>query len=203
MNKKEEDIIAKQQVCVNCDSLLNPNTPDFCFQCGTQFDRRPNATVPNLAINPNEKNQQPVVKEAYAERVVEAKEPIQMPEKSIADQAREKILSQDIPQREKADQAQKTDDKDNKEDQVSDLLPSRWSERMKIVLSKCNFSGKEKKVCQKCQRVYPFFKTECNHCQYKFPKTRHGASTSIQTENYTLQFWNKLRNDIALFDSLT
>ena len=31
LNKKEEDIIAKQQVCVNCDSLLNPNTPDFCF----------------------------------------------------------------------------------------------------------------------------------------------------------------------------
>ena len=156
-----------------------------------------------MAINPNEKNQQPAVKEAYAERVVEAKEPIQMPEKNITDQAREKILSQDVPQREKADQAQKTDDKDNKEDQVSDLLPSRWSERMKIVLSKCNFSGKEKKVCQKCQRVYPFFKTECNYCQYKFPKTRHGASTSIQTENYTLQFWNKLRNDIALFDSLT
>jgi uncharacterized paraquat-inducible protein A len=47
LNKKEEDIIAKQQVCVNCDSLLNPATPDFCFQCGTQFDRRPNASMPN------------------------------------------------------------------------------------------------------------------------------------------------------------
>ena len=68
----------------------------------------------------------------------------------------------------------------------SDLDPKRWSHRMKVVLQKCNFSGKERKTCQKCQRVYPFFKTECSFCQYKFPKTRHGASTSIQTENYTL-----------------
>ena len=74
---------------------------------------------------------------------------------------------------------------------------------MQVVLKKCNFSGKDRKTCQKCQRVYPFFKTECSFCQYKFPKTRHGASTSIQTENYTLQFWNKLRSDIGLFDSLT
>ena len=55
----------------------------------------------------------------------------------------------------------------------------------------------------KCQRVYPFFKTECSVCQFKFPKTRHGASTSIQTDSYTLQFWSKLRQDIGLFDSLT
>ena len=46
LNKKEEDIISKQQVCVNCDSLLSTAQPDYCFQCGTQFDRRPNATVP-------------------------------------------------------------------------------------------------------------------------------------------------------------
>ena len=31
LNKKEEDIISKQQVCVNCDSLLNPAQPDYCF----------------------------------------------------------------------------------------------------------------------------------------------------------------------------
>ena len=31
LNKKEEDIISKQQVCVNCDSLLSAAQPDYCF----------------------------------------------------------------------------------------------------------------------------------------------------------------------------
>ena len=35
LNKKEEDIISKQQVCVNCDSMLSANQPDYCFQCNT------------------------------------------------------------------------------------------------------------------------------------------------------------------------
>ena len=66
------------------------------------------------------------------------------------------------------------------------MAPNNWHKRMAKVVKNCNFSGKERKTCQKCQRVYPFFKTECNYCQYKFPKTRLGASTSIQTESYTL-----------------
>ena len=31
LNKKEEDIISKQQVCVNCDSMLSTAQPDYCF----------------------------------------------------------------------------------------------------------------------------------------------------------------------------
>ena len=31
LNKKEEDIISKQMVCVNCDSLLSAAQPDYCF----------------------------------------------------------------------------------------------------------------------------------------------------------------------------
>ena len=91
----------------------------------------------------------------------------------------------------------------DKEAMQSDLAPERWGSRMSKVVQNCNFSGKERKTCQKCLRVYPFFKTECNYCQYKFPKTRLGASTSIQTDSYTLQFWSKLRQDIGIFDSLT
>ena len=35
---------------------------------------------------------------------------------------------------------------------------------MSKVIKNCNFSGKERKTCQKCHRVYPFFKTECSYC---------------------------------------
>jgi hypothetical protein len=30
--KKEEEIISNDQVCVNCDSILN--NPDYCIHCG-------------------------------------------------------------------------------------------------------------------------------------------------------------------------
>jgi hypothetical protein len=30
--KKEEEILANDQICVNCDSTLN--NPDFCIHCG-------------------------------------------------------------------------------------------------------------------------------------------------------------------------
>jgi len=78
-----------------------------------------------------------------------------------------------------------------------------WAQRMHPVVSNCFFSGKERKQCKKCFRVYPFFKTECSKCAYKFPKTRGGISANMQTESYTLQFWSKLYSDIGLFDSLT
>ena len=100
-------------------------------------------------------------------------------------------------------EADEKDEKDSSGLTRSELAPNAWRKRMQQVIKNCNFSGKERKTCQKCQRVYPFFKTECNYCQYKFPKTRHGVSTGIQTDSYTLQFWSKLRQDVGIFDSLT
>ena len=44
--KKEEEIIANEQICLNCDSILS--NPDFCIHCGMQYDRRPNANTFNL-----------------------------------------------------------------------------------------------------------------------------------------------------------
>ena len=52
----------------------------------------------------------------------------------------EKMLSQEMVH------ASLPDDKLGKDIQ-SDLAPNRWSQRMKVVLQKCNFSGKERKTC--------------------------------------------------------
>jgi len=50
-------------------------------------------------------------------------------------------------------------------------------------------------VCQKCHKTFPFFRTECPDCKQKFPKTRNAAGSSygvVNTECYTIAFWNKL-----------
>lgn len=41
--RKEEEILANDQVCVNCDSVLN--NPDYCVHCGQQYERKPGSTA--------------------------------------------------------------------------------------------------------------------------------------------------------------
>ena len=102
-------------------------------------------------------------------------------------------MLQDNSEEDGSQKAGAEDQESSLDENESELAPKNWHKRMRKVVQNCNFSGKERKTCQKCHRVYPFFKTECNYCQYKFPKTRLGASTGIQTESYTLQFWSRLR----------
>ena len=81
-----------------------------------------------------------------------------------------------------------------------------WKARTSLINAGVSFSGKERKVCQKCHKTFPFFKTECPDCKYKFPKTRNAAGSSyggMNTECYTIAFWNKLQQDIGLFDVLS
>lgn len=160
-------------MCVNCDSLLLPNNADYCFQCCTQYDRRPGATVPLLP----------------SQQVEPAK-----PEKA------EKA--------EKADRADNTEEEQEgsitkikaKQSVVNEAVSLDWKSidwkaRTSQINQSVSFSGKERKVCQKCHKTFPFFKTECPDCKYKFPKTRNAAGSSyggMNTECYTIAFWNKL-----------
>jgi len=41
----------------------------------------------------------------------------------------------------------------------------------KGIIDNYSYSGKEKKACKQCGEYSPFFKNECSHCKYKFPKT--------------------------------
>ena len=47
LNKREEEMIQQQGICILCNSLLKRDS-EFCFQCCTQFDKRPNAKEPTL-----------------------------------------------------------------------------------------------------------------------------------------------------------
>lgn len=152
-------------MCVNCDSLLLPNNVDYCFQCCTQYDRRPGATVPLLPSQQVEP-----AKPEKAEKVDKADTTVEEQEGSIA-----KIKA--------------------KQSAVDEAASLDWKSRTSQINQNVSFSGKERKVCQKCHKTFPFFKTECPDCKYKFPKTRNAAGSSyggMNTECYTIAFWNKL-----------
>lgn len=48
LNGAEQDLIKSHGICINCNSLLTKENPEFCFQCCTQYDKRPNAREPAI-----------------------------------------------------------------------------------------------------------------------------------------------------------
>jgi hypothetical protein len=44
LNRKEEDIVTNQLICINCDSKLGQND-DYCAHCCFQYDRKLGATT--------------------------------------------------------------------------------------------------------------------------------------------------------------
>ena len=43
LNRREEELVTQNLVCVNCDSFLSASSPDYCPHCCFYYDRKPGA----------------------------------------------------------------------------------------------------------------------------------------------------------------
>jgi predicted amidophosphoribosyltransferase len=97
-----------------------------------------------------------------------------------------------------------THSKKKNDEKVQEIGTMDWKARTDQINASVSFSGKERKVCQKCHRTFPFFKTECPDCKQKFPKTRNqNGIGGVNTECYCIAFWNRLQQEVPLFDILS
>ena len=48
LNRREEDLVTNQLICINCDSALIANA-DYCAHCCFQYDRKPGAITGGIS----------------------------------------------------------------------------------------------------------------------------------------------------------
>ena len=165
--------MANDQVCINCDSILN--NPDFCLHCGLQFERKPGAAAgaTNDGQVTAKKQQSMIIQQTSF-----------MDGAKVEEEEPEAVMTSPsvIPKQ-------------------KDISGEKSISLKQRISNEYTFSGRERKVCKKCSEVNPFFKNECQKCNFKFPKTRGLHNSSLSSDNYTLYFWDMLHSE-PLFSSL-
>ncbi|CDW79536.1 dna binding and zinc-finger domain-containing protein [Stylonychia lemnae] len=186
--RKDEEIISNDQVCVNCDSILTNS--EFCNHCGLQYEKKPGpqaAPGTQVPASVTAKENQLSMQESFKKNAsIDSKSTLSKKQSEIPNEDSKEVAKNDnqdfkIPDPIEITNIRSMNHQSMALRSIDGEQQITWKDR---ITGDYAFSGKEKKICKKCNEVNP-----------------RGINSSLNSDNYTLYFWDMLHSE-PLFSSL-